>query len=388
MKKILLKINVRYALLLLLIPSVSFSAVDYRLIEAVKNKKPIEEIEELIKDESIEINTKCRDDVGEFTALHWAIGKNSNLDIINLFIKNKADIDNVAKGFFSHDVMYENVTPLHFAVILRYVKIAKLLIEQGANVNVQDKAKYTPLHYAVENNLTEVVEKLIEKGADVEIENKFKETALHLAVENENAEIAQILIASDNKGHLINAQNSNGKTALHLAVESDNVEIVKSLLKNPYTNFCDKDIYDKEPLHGVKSEEVAALFVAAGAMESVLKEIQDETIRSAVIQQKKQKDEAYKQLHAGSQSSLSSNKDLFIALSIATLIAGGYYIESKYKSFSSLFKSLFGKKDQAKVEKEKNISGDDELEQLLKKMEEEQLAVEEVSHPMDSPTNS
>ena len=38
-------------------------------------------------------------------------------------------------------------TPLHFAAIYGYFDISKILIENGAIINVYDNEKNTPLHY-------------------------------------------------------------------------------------------------------------------------------------------------------------------------------------------------------------------------------------------------
>ena len=57
----------------------------------------------------------------------------------------------------------------------------KLLIDNGANVNVQDETKSTPLHLASSFWSAETVRLLIEHGADVNAQDANHRTPLHLA---------------------------------------------------------------------------------------------------------------------------------------------------------------------------------------------------------------
>lgn len=50
-----------------------------------------------------------------------------------------------------------------------HVKCVKLLLENGCNVNVQDKMGKTALHWAVEDDLPHIVKGLMKQGADPNI---------------------------------------------------------------------------------------------------------------------------------------------------------------------------------------------------------------------------
>lgn len=70
------------------------------------------------------------------------------------------------------------------------VKEVKLLIQEGADVNLKIKEDFTALMFAVNFGLTDIVKLLIENGADVEVKTKQGITALMLS---ENKEISKLL---------------------------------------------------------------------------------------------------------------------------------------------------------------------------------------------------
>ena len=70
-------------------------------------------------------------------------------------------------------------TPLHRAAKRGHVDIVKLLLEHGANPNIQEnKYGYTPLHVAVKNCHVDVVRVLLEHGADPTIRDNEGRTPL------------------------------------------------------------------------------------------------------------------------------------------------------------------------------------------------------------------
>ncbi|MBC6415911.1 MAG: ankyrin repeat domain-containing protein [Bdellovibrionales bacterium] len=71
---------------------------------------------------------------------------------------------------------------MHLAVRYGYIEIVKLLIENGAEINVRNVFKETPLHLALKYTNKNLEEILKERGAKVdnknekEIFNKLKNT--------------------------------------------------------------------------------------------------------------------------------------------------------------------------------------------------------------------
>ena len=58
-------------------------------------------------------------------------------------------------------------TALHFAAIYGHVDVAKVLIQNGADVNAVDVQKCTALHRGAQKGHVDVAKVLLENGADV-----------------------------------------------------------------------------------------------------------------------------------------------------------------------------------------------------------------------------
>jgi len=94
-----------------------------------------------------------------FTALHFAAFFGGP-EVARLLIDAGADIDVVSRNELK-------VAPLHSAVAGQ-VKVALVLLEHGAKVNVKQRHGWTPLHGAADNGDDEVVDALLAAGADPE----------------------------------------------------------------------------------------------------------------------------------------------------------------------------------------------------------------------------
>src|SRR5262245_21771732 len=58
-------------------------------------------------------------------------------------------------------------TPLQRAIRLGHMKLAKALVEQGADIELADSFGWAPLHYAAMNGDADTASLLIDKGANV-----------------------------------------------------------------------------------------------------------------------------------------------------------------------------------------------------------------------------
>jgi ankyrin repeat protein len=124
------------------------------------------------------------------------IAKESNWDkdMMRLLVRHGADIDNYPED----DYVYEETYPiLHYVVhcclysmgkwrnngsINHYIEKAKFLIELGANVNeMTEYHNSTPLHLAVRIGCVPMARLLLEHGADVNIEDYEDETPIQLS---------------------------------------------------------------------------------------------------------------------------------------------------------------------------------------------------------------
>jgi ankyrin repeat protein len=158
----------------------------------------------------------------------------------------------------------DNATPLHLAVERRHVKVARFLLECGADVTAQNEKGSTPLHVASEQGNLEVASVLVERGADVTAQNKERSTPLHLASRWGNLKVASMLVE---RGADVTAQDKEGWTPLHLASQWGIPEVASMLVERG----ADVTAQDKErstPLHLVSrwgNLEVATMLVERGA---------------------------------------------------------------------------------------------------------------------------
>jgi transcriptional regulator of NAD metabolism len=163
---------------------------------------------------------------------------------------------------------------LHFAANFGDTNVTKLLLEEGANIDIKDQNKNTPLHLAASNGHTDIVKLLVEKGSDLSAVNKDGGTPLQIAFYNNHTEIVKYLMEKEPRmkevlEHLVRCVVESkthkllkGSTPLHLAAVYDCTEIVESLLekgKNPLS----KDIDGKTPRELATDENLVQIFRVA-----------------------------------------------------------------------------------------------------------------------------
>lgn len=86
-----------------------------------------------------------------------------------------------------------NVFPIHSAAAGNYTDIVRMLVDNGAQVNVRQQAGATPLHSAAQNGNLELLILLLEHGASTEARMEGGKLPADLAREKGFAEIAEIL---------------------------------------------------------------------------------------------------------------------------------------------------------------------------------------------------
>jgi ankyrin repeat protein len=86
-----------------------------------------------------------------------------------------------------------NVFPIHSAAAGNYTEITRMLVDNGANVNVRQQAGATPLHSAAQNGNLELLILLLEHGAETNVRMEGGKLPSDVAREKGYAEIAEIL---------------------------------------------------------------------------------------------------------------------------------------------------------------------------------------------------
>jgi ankyrin repeat protein len=172
----------------------------------------------------------------------------------------------IGKGANIHATNDAGATPLYFAAA-RSLDLTQLLIARKAGVNVRAyvDSGYTPLHEAAISGNLKVAKLLIDRGADLNFRGSVG-TALQRTIYNKKAsatEMAKLLLASGAKLQ----QFSFGNTELHVAALRNYAEIVPILVKyGADVNAANQ--YGHTPLyyaarHGYR--KAAEALIAAGA---------------------------------------------------------------------------------------------------------------------------
>lgn len=164
----------------------------------------------------------------------------------------------IAQGVDINSKHYRDQTLLHYAVINNSKEIAELLLSRIVNANAKDYNGNTPLHLAAAINKNYrkfsnsnlnllyyheptfdnsginirlyIIKLLLKNGAFVDIRNDDNNTPLHLAARANNQDIAEYLLE---KKASIDAKNKKGKTPLMFAAEgTGGVSMMKLLIES------------------------------------------------------------------------------------------------------------------------------------------------------------
>ena len=133
--------------------------------------------------------------------------KNGQVTLIKNLLKAKVDINALDT---------EGLSSLHWAAIIGNAEVTKLLISEGANIEIKGTIfKSSPLLFACQNGRTKIVETLLENGADINAKSSNGTRAIHFAAQSGKTEIVKILLQ---KGLDINCKNDDGETPLYYAM--------------------------------------------------------------------------------------------------------------------------------------------------------------------------
>jgi len=146
-------------------------------------------------------------------------------DVAKILIQNGADVNHF-NG--------KRICPLFLAAKKNYVDVAKVLIENDADVNIEctiDGYPMTPLCVACAEGRVDIVKLLVQNGADINVTcGDYPTTSLYIASSKGYLDIVNILI---HNGANVNAVNTATKeTAVHGASWMGFSEIVKVLVQN------------------------------------------------------------------------------------------------------------------------------------------------------------
>ncbi|CAG8002970.1 unnamed protein product [Penicillium salamii] len=165
------------------------------------------------------------------------------------------------------DCCWGQRTPLWIAVNRGNIEIAKLLLESGANPNLNPQGLDMILLRAVEHPTVELVKLLLDYGADIEQEDNssaWRSTALARVAGTSNTDILRHLLERQPKvdvGHI----GKNSQSPLHVAAQSGQTMNLRILLQQGSDPNAWSDDDSWLPLHAsFESTDIIKLLLAQG----------------------------------------------------------------------------------------------------------------------------
>jgi ankyrin repeat protein len=202
-----------------------------------------------ILDSAITINDK--NNSGE-TALHIAC----NLELVNI-VEKLIKYPNININSQDRD---NQLTPLYYAINIFNLEIIKLLVKQGADINLQDAYGNTVLHYICNYNKYEYYNEIIKLSKitiNCNLWNLDGNIPLHFLLLNYNFDsnefdefIGKLIIDSN-----LNIQNSNGNTCLHLLCAIDIWKKYINLLVEKKLDISIKNKVNNRPIDIIKEKD-------------------------------------------------------------------------------------------------------------------------------------
>jgi ankyrin repeat protein len=157
---------------------------------------------------------------GYFVSPLVAALSGGHLKIAQVLHERGADVD--VRG-------YNNSTSLNRASGSGHFEIVQWLLSHRANPNAGRVDDWTSLHEAANSGHVEVSRLLLQYKADIHAHNGLGKTPLHLAVQSGHANVARLLLEH---GADVNARESSRNTSLHLALKSRCPDVARLLVEH------------------------------------------------------------------------------------------------------------------------------------------------------------
>jgi len=183
-------------------------------------------------------------------------GVSDKPELLSFLIKHEGDVNSVQK---------DGDTSLITSAVHNYEKSAKVLIDAGAKIDIQNKRGRTALYTSTVLKSYEIAEILLENGANINLQTKDGDTSLLNAVRKNDYKMVSLLLKYNLDPNISNKQKD---TALHMAVMNRNEMMVKALLEKK----ADPDLKDDlglKPLDYAKRLKLKQMLVLLEAVTNV-----------------------------------------------------------------------------------------------------------------------
>ena len=147
-------------------------------------------------------------------------------DLVSAIARNDSnEAARLLKAGFDPDIKdADGRTALMHTVIDGKDQLLDLLIDNGSDVNLQDKQGLSPLHFAAQNYNVKAAKTLLQAGAKVDARDKYGNAALWTAVFNSRGRGDIIMLLLEH-GADRSAKNRSGKSPLELADMIGNYDV-------------------------------------------------------------------------------------------------------------------------------------------------------------------
>ncbi|MBC7865728.1 MAG: ankyrin repeat domain-containing protein [Bacteroidia bacterium] len=200
----------------------------------------------------------------------------SNIEVMKLAIKKYKEAVNMPC-----DIEWY---PIHAAVYGAKKEQFRLLVRNGAKLNVVSNAGFTILQLAVLAKDFELVKEVYSLCPELlNKQNKAGSTALLITDFSKNPEIAEFLIA---KGTDLSIRDTTGNSALLLSASSENTAVMKMLLEKHKENINTPASGDWYPIHQAvyyAKKEQFRLLLKHGAKADVVSDVGFNILHLAVL---------------------------------------------------------------------------------------------------------
>ncbi|MBO7090656.1 MAG: ankyrin repeat domain-containing protein [Victivallales bacterium] len=197
----------------------------------------------------------------------------NSLEAMKLLLKQGASPDGRASSW----------PPIYRAIEYGHPDLAKWLVENGANVNIQTVERVTPLMWAIKRDFRELAEYLLEHGADVHAKDlELSFTPMHYAAKTGNVAILKRLLAA---GADKNAVDRIKQTPIDVAASEGNPPAFRLLLAQ-YGKDERKALLDKALLNAFRNSKrnmVMTVLEYEEPKEDVATIVNDDALRQAVL---------------------------------------------------------------------------------------------------------
>lgn len=119
-------------------------------------------------------------------------------------------------------------TALMLTTIPCFLRIARMLLKNGADVSMANDNGYTSLSISAQHGYTALTKVLMERGADIEAVPSLGSTPLDLAAAGGHVQVIQMFVK---EGCNIDSRSYDGTTPLYSAAAAGNLQAIVTLLR-------------------------------------------------------------------------------------------------------------------------------------------------------------